>query len=256
MSQILKELKIKNDIDQIKVSAETGNIESQLELTKCILIGHGVRKDIDKGKSLLEKLADSKNEKVAGEANYIMGRCYLERIFMDNKQKGGQGLDFIKKAASFANEDALLFLGNSYFHGLNGVKKEIDLAEKNIRKLANKGNHEAQLNLAKMYETGYEILEIDIKEAIRWYEEAINGKIPEAFNRLGHIYFYGNDEINPNYEKSLSYWEQELKIKNNEETKKMIALNHLKLAKSMIKSLKSPSVDILGIAKKLENIEK
>ena len=58
------------------------------------------------------------------------------------------------------------------------------------RPLAAKGNAQAQLNLGRMYNNGFGVIQ-DYKEAVKWYRLAAAQGDAEAQDSLGFMYFIG-----------------------------------------------------------------
>lgn len=227
MSSIIDEIKIDKNLNvkELQNEAKRNVLSAKLELAKRLILGEGVKVDLNTARTLLEDVAVSDK----GEANYILGRLYVEELLEDSSNK--KGIEKIENASAKGYESSTLFLAFSALNGVNGVPKDIEIADKNLRKLALSGNCDAQFELAKIYEYGIkEEISADILEAIRWYELSAKGGVSYAYNRLGYIYFYGSEDIEASTSNAINNWESELKIKANDETYSMLSKAYAKLA--------------------------
>ena len=71
-------------------------------------------------------------------------------------------------------------------------------------KLAISGNTEAQYNLAVMYEEGQGV-EVNLKEAVFWYQKSAQSGFPLAENNLGRMYQYGYG-VEQSYTKAFMWY--------------------------------------------------
>jgi TPR repeat protein len=252
MNGILTELIIDKslDIKTLQDQAKKNIKEAKMELAKRLLIGEGVKRNIDVAKNILEDLVVGDT----GEANYILGKLYLEKVLTNDNPEFG--LKKIETASSNGYEKATLFLAFSALSGINGVPKNIDVADKNMRRLALDGNFNAMFELGKLYENGIENkVQPDNQEAVRWYLQACEGGIIPALNRLGYIYYFGSDEVSIDLVKAVYYWELELKEEDNQETLSMISYAYIKMALQNfhnVKNINEKDQKVLNILKNIE----
>lgn len=238
MITILDEIKINENLEikYLQSSARDNNIDSKMELAKRLIIGSGVKKSYETAQVLLEDVALEDN----GEANYILGRLYLEGILKDESRK--KGIERIENSSAKHYEKSTLFLAFSTLNGVNGIEKNINIADKSLRSLALSDNHESQFELGKLYETGIiGEVEIDITESLRWYELAAKGGVHESFYRLGYIFYHGSEETKISYKKAISFWEECYKINPTDELSTSIALAYAKHALSILEGIDNPS---------------
>ena len=88
-------------------------------------------------------------------------------------------------AADKGNADAMIQLGECYFHG-RGVNEDEKEAIRLFRKLADKGNTEAMLRLAECYYG-----ETEVVERIKWIRKAAKKGNTEAMLQLAICYLNG-----------------------------------------------------------------
>lgn len=251
MSTILDEIQVDKSLNvkDLDADARKNVVHAKLELAKRLIIGEGVKSSPESAKSLLEDIAVSDD----GEANYILGRLYIENLISDPLNK--KGIEKIENSSAKNYEKATLFLAFSSLHGINNIEKDIDIADKNLRRLALSGNHEAQLELGKIYEQGVKgEIEKDVLEAVRWFEMSTKGGVSNAYNRLGYIYYYGYDEVPQSYEKAISSWESELQINESDETYFMLSNAYAKHALTIIKKVENKSDMVIRHTRLLNEI--
>lgn len=83
----------------------------------------------------------------------------------------------------------------------------------------------AMYTLGYNYQHGYSHLNIDLKEAIKWYEMAIEHNDPKAMNSLGLIYKNG-EGVKQDYKKAISLLKQSSDL-NNKYALSNLAYMHL-----------------------------
>ena len=107
----------------------------------------------------------------------------------------GKHQDLVKNLELLVDEGnyaACYDLGQLYYHGGNGMEKDIRKAILYFIKAADNGIPEAAYQLGKIYETGVEnVLTADQRLSFEWYTRAAEACIPEAENNLGSCYFFG-----------------------------------------------------------------
>jgi TPR repeat protein len=251
MSTILDEIKVDKSLNvkDLDTDARKNIIHAKLELAKRLILGEGVKQNPESAKSLLEDIAVSDD----GEANYILGRLYIENLISDPLRK--KGIEKIENSSAKNYEKATLFLAFSSLNGINDVEKDIDIADKNLRRLGLSGNHEAQFELGKIYEQGVKgEIEKDVLEAVRWFEMSTKGGVYSAYNRLGYIYYYGYDEVPQDYKTAINNWEAELEIYKSDETYFMLSNAYAKHALTVIEKVENKSDMALRHARLLNEI--
>ena len=116
----------------------------------------------------------------------------------DNNQNQDQGKNKESRANAKENVDEaelsptqMTILGNEYFNGSNGKKKNHAEAMKWYRKAAEKGNANALFRMGYMYENGKSVKK-DYAEAMKWYRKAAEKGHAEAIFCIGFLYLLGN----------------------------------------------------------------
>lgn len=129
-------------------------------------------------KSLVyDKLPDSEQIiKKAENRNKIANQYY-------NKEEYVKAAEWYRKAAEMGLADAQNTLGVMYTDG-KGVEKDDVMAVQWYRKAANQSHHWGEYNMGLMYETGRGVPTKDYKEAIAWYQKAIQNGNEEAKKRI------------------------------------------------------------------------
>lgn len=103
------------------------------------------------------------------------------------------------------NYAACFDLGQLYYLGDNGVKKDIYRAMSYFRKAADNGITMAAYQLGRIYETGDgENIPADQVQSFEWYAHAAKEGLPEAENNLGSCYFFGRG-VDVDYDKAFFY---------------------------------------------------
>jgi len=110
-----------------------------------------------------------------------------------------------KKSFSFFDSAINLFSSNKPTQEV----KEINIEE--LKKKAEKGDVEAQLNLAYLYLYGSDNIAIDYGQALSYYQKAAEQKSPVALNNLGSLYFSGIGTP-VNYAKSIEYFDEAARL--------------------------------------------
>lgn len=97
--------------------------------------------------------------------------------------------DLFEKAA-IGDLEAMCEIGRRYYDGSNGVTKNLDLAFRYFLQAAEKGNPEAQCNVAWCYEVG-DGVEQDLSKAYEWYQKSAENNCSMAQYSLGWMYYNG-----------------------------------------------------------------
>lgn len=79
-----------------------------------------------------------------------------------------------------------------------------------IKKAAEQGLCEAQINIAKFYENGIGV-EQDFHHALCWYEKAAQQGDTDAMNDLA-LYYYNGQGCNVDYDKTLMWWKEAARL--------------------------------------------
>ncbi len=191
-------------VGYLKQAAMQKNAEALLLLAKDVMQGNNLDKDIGKAVDLLQQaveqgsqeallelglaFAEQGNEQKAiqwlekagekgfPEAFYKIGSIYL------NKRSVAQGVEYLKLAAEQKHIKACYDLGRLYAEGKVVVKDEPKAIDY-LKQASRSGSGEAS------YYLGQVVKKTSLKEAIHWYEVAINQGHPEAPTEVGNIYF-------------------------------------------------------------------
>ena len=115
-------------------------------------------------------------------------------------------------------------LGNAYYAGKNGKKKDFAKAVECYRKAAEKGYARGQRNLGFMYENGEGVAK-DFTEAVKWYKKAANQGFAQAQYDLGRMYEKGRG-VKKNMT-TANLWYQEAAKQGHEKAKKKMDDQHL-----------------------------
>lgn len=113
-------------------------------------------------------------------------------------------IKWLEKAAAQGYKRAQNTLGTWYHNASNGICRNYEKAKEWYFKAieGDKPYATAYNNIGKLYENGTGF-DKDIYMAIENYEKAIELGCSHADRNLGKIYFYGNDEIENDYEKAF-----------------------------------------------------
>lgn len=156
--------------------------------------GDGINKDLAKGKMLLQQAADQ------GFAYANMNLAILK------KQQNEDFVDELDKARSLGNSKAGLLMAD-YYLSLAGDDEQMKAARHIYQYFAEKGDKEAQLKLAYMYEQGLGGA-ADMNEAEKWYLSAALQNQPIAQYLLARFYQLGKQGSYPDYAKAREWYEK------------------------------------------------
>jgi hypothetical protein len=110
---------------------------------------------------------------------------------------------WIRKAAELGYADAQLDLGSLYQNG-DGVPKDQVEAAKWYRKAAEQGYANAELNLGSLYYKGEGVAQ-DYAEALKWYHKGANQGYAYCQNNLGMMYDKG-EGVAQNYVEAYKWY--------------------------------------------------
>lgn len=177
-------------------AANSGITVAKYKLSKMLLNGDGVEKDIPKAVEWLKQAAAEENE----FAEYALGRLYLKGEEVGRNAVTAE--EYLLKSAGRGNKYAAYLLGKEYLSGEN-FEKDAANAEKYLLKAAEHGNKFAEYILGKEYLHG-ENFPKDVQKAIYYLKRAAGKGFDFAEYKLGKIYLFGND-IPKDTETALEY---------------------------------------------------
>lgn len=125
-------------------------------------------------------------------------------------------LSNLESLANDGNHAAFFDLGQLYYQGDKGVKKDIFKAITYFIKAAENGIPEGAYQLGKIYGTGIEdILPADQFRSFVWYTQAAKYGLSEAQNNLGSCYFFGRG-VRVDYEEAFKLYMMSAEKGNSE----------------------------------------
>lgn len=170
---------MENSIDNLKLQAQQGDVEAQVQLATAYRSGQGVEKDMCLAFEWFKKAAMSGH----AHAQYNLAMRYFN----------GQGVErdfkhatlWFAKAADQGHVQALYALGFRYLNG-DGVDKNRAVAMEIFEKVAQHGFAYAQYNLGKQH---YDFLQYEL--AVTWLQKAVLQDYPQAMLLLATCYELG-----------------------------------------------------------------
>jgi len=200
-----------------KREEDDGSEEAPLSKKQVVEQTSAELKDIFSEQLLIEALTADNDEKLQA----------LRDTFKQSKKQKLQKstLEFLQKEA-LKNPHAKWFLGVVCFYGYvsedgSQVSPLFQEAVECIREAANQGSHHAQAALGFMYNFGItdahnkKIIDVNIPEAVKWYELAVKADHDEAMHNLGRLLHRGvkNGDgqtwsVEPNPIRAKELWEQ------------------------------------------------
>eukprot|EP00924_Labyrinthula_sp_SR-Ha-C_P014446 snap_masked-scaffold_20-processed-gene-5.81-mRNA-1 protein AED:1.00 eAED:1.00 QI:0/-1/0/0/-1/1/1/0/987 len=141
--------------------------------------------------------------------DYVEHNLILQQLddFFEPMGHGGENDEYIsyrKLAASQDDPDALAELGNMYYWGSNGVKRNLSKSYEYHAKASKLGHIGARTAIAKMLLKG-EGIEQNLTKGKDMLEELVQYNKEEALNGLGYIYYQENKK-----KEALEYFERNL----------------------------------------------
>jgi hypothetical protein len=97
-------------------------------------------------------------------------------------------LNYLTLASKNGQADATYFLGSMYLKG-DKVKKDIESGMKLLTKAAEGGDPRIQIRYASGLETGRDGLQVNLKEAVKWYKVAASTGNAMAQCELGIVFY-------------------------------------------------------------------
>lgn len=192
----------------LTLASDAGDADATCVLGSCLLYGHGIEKNPRRALLMFEKAA----EKGCVEAHFQLGDLLSEPpdgwtpdydSAIQHYLKAGElgdpdgyayaGMEYEHivpsnddeafkcycKAYELGSQRAFSLLGACYEYG-TGCEPDIGKAMELFRKGAEMGDGLSQISLAEIYDEGRGGVEVDQKEALRWYREASKNGIDEA----------------------------------------------------------------------------
>lgn len=153
-------------------AAMRGDPIAQLQLGRMYLQGLGIAQDLGAARLWLKKAAEADN----GEAAYLLSQLYRHAI-------GGPG--DVQTADKLTAQAAYNAYGEANWHlrdiiGSFGHTSDRPLSAQALQDLANDGDIEAQLELARHYERGTGGCPRDPATAAQWYQRAATATMERA----------------------------------------------------------------------------
>lgn len=167
----------------------------QLPVTSFILGTYAAAdNDLEKAQSLLS---------AADQAKFSYAPLNVAIL---QKKQGQNFLPKLIEARSLGNNRASLLLAD-YYLTQNTNEAQLLEARDIYQQVADKGDKDAQLKLAYMYENGLGG-PVDMREAAQWFEKSARSGQAVAQYRLGRIHQLGRLNTQPNYVQA-KYWYQQ-----------------------------------------------
>lgn len=154
--------------------------------------GEGVNKDVAKGRQLLQQSAD---------AGFSYANLNLAVL---NQQTGDHFIEELEKARQKNNSRAGLLLADYYLQQADDPYN-MKLARDIYQHFADKGDRDAQLKLAFLYDKGLGG-EANMEAALQWYTLAAEQGQPQAQYLLGQMYQLGKVGAQPDYEQAKKWY--------------------------------------------------
>jgi TPR repeat protein len=184
--------KQKEGVAMIKKAADEGNNPARRNMAQIYLNGlGGTPRDANAAEKLLTMAANEKD----GDAAFALSQFYMGQGGKE-KQNDETGWEWLNKAATYGNANALDLLGTLYFQGGKIGNKEIAKDEKaaveKFKTLAEAGNPVGQRKMATLLESGtVPGVAKDFNKAFEGYKLAAQGNDAFAQFRLASMYDSG-----------------------------------------------------------------
>ena len=127
---------------------------------------------------------------------------YKSAQMYENKHDYKQAAELYEKAAALGNANAQNELGDLYYYGQIGDRKNYKKAEELYQKAAAQGHVWAQFNLGVIYRSGGYGIKRDVAKAVEWYRRAADNGHSWAQNNLGVRYLRGQ-AVKRDYKKAF-----------------------------------------------------
>lgn len=180
-------------------AAEFDNSDAYNGLGLCYLQGNGVKKDVNKAKSLFEK---------AFKKGSYYAECKLISYYYNDHM-----VELLTNAASKGNFIAEYELGKYYMHDCLSFETCSTINRRNTYKafewLMKSAEHEyapAEYEIGLFYEKGEDPCIRNLEKSYYWLLRAAKQGNSMAMFAIGRLYSNGLDDITPNYEKAFEYF--------------------------------------------------
>lgn len=193
---------MEQEILELREKAKSGDSIAQYSLAVCYLEGKNTQKDTVEGCNWLESSAKSGNV----NAQALLADQYAKGEGVSKNYEAA--LSWYNKATHGGHHDSMYKMGLLMIYTKRD-DKSVSTGEFLIREAANKGNINAQYELALIYLRGSENFHMDGDEACRWLKEAAEKGHILSIDKLGYIYSVGTSDkkIKINIEEAIRYWE-------------------------------------------------
>jgi hypothetical protein len=199
------------ELERMRIRADGGNVQAQLQLGRAYFLGDGVPKDEAEGLRWFRKAA----EKGEAQAERILGLAY-EFGQAGLSQDDEKAVYWFRRAADHGDEQGQAKLAEMYETGRGGLPKDGAEALRLYRRLANKGNAAAQNKIGDLYEFGRADLPKDEVQALYWYRKAADqGNVPALANAARICLTSQNPEVR-NPMAGLNYARQAVNTKKGD----------------------------------------
>lgn len=187
---------------EAKANAERESKAKELffDATK-YLGGIGVAEDKAKGLSLMKQAAELGYPQAAIEVKGIE-LCNTAEKYLDGKgvsKDWNKAVSLVREAANMGSGYGQMLMAMCYEEGI-GVNKDHKEYIAWTLKGAQNGDLMCQYSLASMYVSGKDGLEINLAEAVRWYEGPAEAGDRNSIKMLGAMYLLGKG-VEPDKEK-------------------------------------------------------
>lgn len=174
-----------------------GDDKAPFHLGKMYLSGNGVERDIGKAVEAFETAVAREDTRCLVE----LGNIFYDDIIIERDYD--KAFYWYSRAYSAGEKQVALALGHLYLRP--SKVQDIHKAEKLfLEAQETEQDGAASLALGHLYYDGIG-REIDLKTAISYFETGAELGEPECRELLGNLYFLGDEELEPNYERAF-YW--------------------------------------------------
>jgi len=199
-----KDKKIKAAFELYQQSAELNYAPAQRDLASMYLEGAPSVKDKKMAFRLFEKAANQGDSR----AMYEVGVRYYrgEGTFKDYQMS----MKWLQKSADNGYPKAFAGMASMYSDGRGVVEDKIK-ADKLFFKAAQLGSAWGQMTVGRNYEYGSNGKEPNPKQALYWYQLALDNNHPNAFSQFGKMHKEG--EMLPlDFDKALQYYRRAVEL--------------------------------------------
>jgi len=237
-------------IDDLIISAQSGDAKSQYQLGRLYDEGDGIEEDNEKAVDWYRKSAEQGYAKAQGHLSemYFMGEGVQEdneKAVFWARESASQGdalgqnnvgwmydegrgvaednskaIEWYRKSAQQGLAVGQVNLGRMYYFG-EGVEEDDERALYWARKAADQNNAVAQNNIGIHYENGHGVT-LDVSKALEWFKKAADQGDSSGQINLGKAYFEGSGVPEDN-EQAL-YWFRKAASQDEPEAQYLIGL--------------------------------